>query len=462
MRSPLFRRLCWTALVLLTATGFCVDWILRSNLALARMRVDVLVVLLGSVGIALIIGFLVARSLTTRVGRLKRLSEGLPGGTLRDRPSADSDDDLASLERSLAGVATELNRLLDRLELESARREAILSGMAEGVLAVDRDLRVTFCNSAFLQAVNFRGAAFEGLRLLELARDPELHELLRAVMADGEPRKRHLQLSAANARAFEVAASTLAMPSGAGAIAILHDTTELERLEQVRKDFVANVSHELRTPLAGVIGYADTLLDGALEDLANNRRFVEVIRSNAVRLTSIASDLLVLAELESGTDAEPEIVSVRGVLESTLTTLESEARLWKVTLVREEIGEVYVPGSRLRVEQALLNLLANAIKFNRPGGEVRVRAEERDGRVAIIIADTGVGIPFQDLPRIFERFYRVDRARSRQVGGTGLGLSIVKHAIERMRGAISVESQLGKGSTFTVLLPAASAPEIVI
>jgi two-component system phosphate regulon sensor histidine kinase PhoR len=221
---------------------------------------------------------------------------------------------------------------------------------------------------------------------------------------------------------------------------------------------VANVSHELRTPLAGIIGYSDTLLDGALEDAQHRTRFVEVIRANAVRLGSIASDLLVLSELESGTDPpEPEIISVRAVLEAAAETVEGEARARGVRLLREEIQDVFAAGSRLRLEQALLNLLANAIKFNRPGGEVRVHVACRpDGQIAIVVADTGVGIPSEDLPRVFERFYRVDKARSRQVGGTGLGLSIVKHVVERMNGTVHVESQLGKGSVFTLLLPAAT------
>jgi two-component system, OmpR family, phosphate regulon sensor histidine kinase PhoR len=248
------------------------------------------------------------------------------------------------------------------------------------------------------------------------------------------------------------------MPSGRGVITIFHDITDLERLEQVRKDFVANVSHELRTPLAGIIGYADTLLDGALDDVANRRKFVDIIRSNAVRLGSIAADLLVLSELESGAEsAEPEVVAVRGVLEAALLTVDAEARARDVQLVRGELPDVFVSGSRFRLEQALLNLLANAIKFNRPGGQVQVSAlDNEDGRVAIVVADTGVGIPSEDLPRIFERFYRVDKARSRQVGGTGLGLSIVKHVVERMNGTVGVESQLGKGTTFRILLPAAS------
>ena len=217
-------------------------------------------------------------------------------------------------------------------------------------------------------------------------------------------------------------------------------------MEQIRKDFVANVSHELRTPLAGIIGYAETLLDGALEDQKNKRQFVEIIRSNAVRLGSIAADLLVLSELESGVDPpEPDSISVSAVLDAVTLTVDAEARARNVSILREGSSNLYVAGGRLRLEQALLNIVANAIKFNRPGGEVRIATERRgDDQVAVMVSDTGVGIPFEDLPRIFERFYRVDKARSRQVGGTGLGLSIVKHVVERMNGKVTVKSQLAK------------------
>jgi len=438
--SSLFRRLFFAALVLVAVTLIAVNQTLMAGAVDAHARVQVLAISLGAALLALAVAFLVTRSLSLRVSRLKRVAEGLAGAASDQPLVSDSQDDLASLERSLTGVARELRTLVDRLRFESARREAMLAGMAEGVLAVDLDLRVTFCNQAFLRAIGFRGESFERLSLLELVRDPALHELIRGVVAKGEPGKLHFLLSDATPRSFEVHATPLAMASGRGAIAIFHDTTDLERLEQVRKDFVANVSHELRTPLAGIIGYSDTLLDGALDDAENRRRFVEVIRANAVRLGSIAADLLVLSELESGTDpSEPEVVSVRAVLDAALTTVEAEARARDVRLVREDIEDVYAAGSRLRLEQALLNLLANAIKFNRAGGEVRVRVETRgDGQIAIVVSDSGVGIPSQDLPRIFERFYRVDKARSRQVGGTGLGLSIVKHVVERMNGAVQV------------------------
>jgi two-component system phosphate regulon sensor histidine kinase PhoR len=297
----------------------------------------------------------------------------------------------------------------------------------------------------------------EGLPVLALVRDPSFLDLLSRVIVTHESIKQRMQLAAADGRAFEVQAAPLALRSRRGAIAILHDITDLERLERIRKDFVANVSHELRTPLTAIRGYAETLLDGALEDQENNRKFLEVIRSHAIRLNNIASDLLVLSELESGqVAAAPEPVPIHAALEAAIKTLESEARVRGVSMHVGDLGAGHVLGHRIRLEQAFVNLLDNAVKFNRPGGEVRVETSRTaEGKVRIAIADTGIGIPSEDLPRIFERFYRVDKARSREVGGTGLGLSIVKHVIERMNGCVTVESQLGKGSVFTVLLPLA-------
>jgi two-component system phosphate regulon sensor histidine kinase PhoR len=269
-----------------------------------------------------------------------------------------------------------------------------------------------------------------------------------------------LHLVSAGGRSYEVQAAPLAVGARRGALALFHDITDLERLERIRKDFVANVSHELRTPLTAIRGYAETLLDGALEDPQNNRKFVEVILAHAIRLNNISADLLVLSELESNRPApEPEPVPVRAAVEAALRTVESEARLRGVRVLGGAVDDTSILGHRTGLEQALVNLLDNAVKFNRPGGEVTLEARRNDGQVVIRVSDTGIGIPSEDLPRIFERFYRVDKGRSREVGGTGLGLSIVKHAVERMHGEVRVDSQVGKGSTFTVLLPAARPVE---
>jgi two-component system, OmpR family, phosphate regulon sensor histidine kinase PhoR len=290
-------------------------------------------------------------------------------------------------------------------------------------------------------------------------RDPDFLEMLRTAVSSGGSTKRRMHLTAADGRSFEVQAAPLAGPSGSGAMVILHDITDLERLERVRKDFVANVSHELRTPLTAIRGYAETLLDGALDDPDHRRQFVEIIQSHAIRLNNIAADLLTLSELESGRPPlAPSRLSVLGILEAAMHTVESEAVMREVQLGWGTMEDLYVMGNKIKLEQAFVNLLDNAVKFNRPGGEVWVEARRAAaGKVAITIADTGIGIPSEELPRIFERFYRVDKARSREVGGTGLGLSIVKHVIEQMAGAVSVESQLGKGSKFVVALPEAQS-----
>lgn len=420
-----------------------------------QVRFQTLGIALMASVVALAIAAVVSISLARRVTRLKRFAEDLLQSSTPQRPMVHSDDELGQLEQSLMDVAAQLRESVDRWKLESARREAILAGMAEGVLAVDRDLRVIFCNNAFARAVGAKRPVRERVPLMELVRDTEISGLLGTVLATNETVKRHLRIAAANGRAFEVQAGPVATPAGGGALAIFYDMTDIERTEQVRRDFVANVSHEMRTPLAAIVGYAETLLDGALDDPENNARFIEIIRNNAIRLNSIASDLLTLSELESGNlPGDPEPVAVREVLENTVAAVASEAQAREVRVVIGEVQNAQVRGHRFRLEQALLNLVVNAIKFNRSGGHVRLEAHRNgDGHVHIAVFDSGVGIPSQDLPRIFERFYRVDKARSRQVGGTGLGLSIVKHVVERMAGTVVVESQLGRGSTFTVVLP---------
>jgi two-component system phosphate regulon sensor histidine kinase PhoR len=423
--------------------------------AVAAVRWRILAASLGAALVVLTVAFVFSRSFTRRIDRLKAFAEHLveSGGT--GGLASDADDELGSLARSLDRAASQHRELVDRLSLESARREAILASMVEGVLAVDSELRVIFCNQSFAYAVGAKGPVRERLPLLELVRDPELLDTLTQVLVTGEPAKRRLELSMSAGRAFEVQVAPLAAPSRRGAIAILHDVSDLERLERVRKDFVANVSHELRTPLTAIRGYAETLLDGALDDQENNRRFLEVIRAHAIRLNNIASDLLTLSELESRNPlAEPERVSLVAALDSALHTVEAEARIRDVKIHSGPLEAVFVMGDRMRLEQALINLLDNAIKFNRQGGEVSVMAgPAEDGKARVTVSDTGVGIPSEDLSRIFERFYRSDKARSREMGGTGLGLAIVKHIVERLKGSIEVESTLGKGSTFTVILP---------
>ncbi len=391
------------------------------------------------------------RELTAFADTMPELSRPRP----RLRPG---DDELGDLARVLSRTAPRLEEVLNGLSTELARREAILASMTEGVLAVDAKLRVSFHNEFFSRAVATHGIS-EGVPLIKVLRDPALFELLKRVVDTGETLSQRVKMSVGEERTFEVYATPLASHSSRGALAILHDITPLERLERVKRDFVANVSHEFRTPLATITGYAETLLDGGLDDKRNRRKFVEVIQANSVRLNNLAADLITLSQLEAGwPEAQPAPIHIGEVIHNAISTLEPVARLNGITLRLQEIEDVEVLGHRIHFEQALVNLVDNAIKFNKPSGEVCVKAVRiSNDHVEISVSDTGIGIPREDQSRIFERFYRVDKARSRQVGGTGLGLSIVRHAVEQMGGSVKVTSEFGKGSCFTITLPQLSS-----
>ncbi|HWF08814.1 MAG TPA: ATP-binding protein [Bryobacteraceae bacterium] len=412
---------------------------------------------LGIAG-AIILTWIFSRAIDWRIQRLKVFAEHVLDATNIDEPLPEESEESALLNQSLRRMASRIRELVERLSLESIRRDVILKSMVEGVLAVDHQMRVLFCNQALSNALGIKQLVEENTPLLGLVRDPQFVNLISSVLASGETVKTRLQFTADEASVFEVYAAPLSVPPHRGALVILHDITGLERLERVRRDFVANVSHELRTPLTAIRGYAETLLSGAISDTEHNRRFVEIIQAHAIRLNNIAADLLTLSDLESGRrDVQPAQISVEEAVNTALLTVEPEARIRGVRLTRGSVRDALITGHAIRLEQALVNLLDNAVKFNQPGGEARIDAGLNvDGAVFITVSDTGSGMPSEDLPRIFERFYRVDRARSREVGGTGLGLSIVRHVVERMDGSIKVESRLGKGSTFTILLPQAS------
>lgn len=402
---------------------------------------------------AIAIPWAVSRAWSRRVMALTSYAGEIPGAPAsRPRP-AFHDDELGELARSLARTASQVEVLVERLRTELGRREAILGSMTDAVLAVDARLNVSFCNEAFVRAAGH--AITEGVQLLNVFRDPGLVEMLRRVINSGETVQQRLSIAAQEDHWFDVYATPLAGPAPHSAIAILHDVTPMVRVERAQRDFVANVSHEFRTPLATITGYAETLLDNAWDDAAGRRRFLEIIQATSVRLTHIAADLITLSQLDAGgarSRAAPILVDE--VVSSAVRAVEPVAGTRGISIETREICSARILGHRIALEQALVNLLDNGIKFSPPGSAVVVRARVAAAdRVEISVADAGIGIPAEDLTRIFERFYRVDKARSREVGGTGLGLSIVQHAVEQMHGTIHVDSQLGKGSCFTITLP---------
>jgi two-component system phosphate regulon sensor histidine kinase PhoR len=382
--------------------------------------------------------------------------EGLLGAKTASAADAGGDE-MDALAASLELAGRQVHVVVESLQRESTRLESILGSMVEAVVAVDPLLRITFVNRAFADLMGVSWPVPPGTPLVHVVRDQVLAAMFNAAFDEAAPQRRKLVLAAAGARSFDVQIGPLAGDPQRGAIAMLYDISEMERLERARKDFVANVSHELRTPLTAISGYAETLLDGALDDPANGRKFVEIILSKARQLTSIATDLLILSSLEGGKPPSAEPVVLHESLDSAIRTVDALARSREVQLICNGARHLAVMGYDVRLEQVFVNLLENAIKFNRPGGEVRVEIVREGDNAVVRVADTGMGIPSRDLPRIFERFYRVDKARSRATGGTGLGLAIVKHAIEQMGGSVDVESDFGHGSVFTVTLPAVSA-----
>jgi two-component system phosphate regulon sensor histidine kinase PhoR len=371
-----------------------------------------------------------------------------------------SPDETGTLARALNSLADRLRDRLVALERERAKVGAILDGMVEGVVAVDQRDHVILLNERARAMLGVPPGADLDRPFLEVIRNAELHRVLREVrgVAPGEPLRRELRLGDRGECRVQVNAVPLRLTATErGAVMVLHDVTELRRLEQVRTEFMANVSHELRTPLTAIQGYLETLLGGALEDPAHARPFLEIVARHTGRLRRLLEDLTDLSNLELGRVAlRVEPVPVAEVVESVLGIIRPRAQQAQVGLdAGVEPGVPPVRADRDRLAQILVNLVDNAVKFTPPGGRVTVRARAVDGWVELAVVDTGVGIPPEDLPRVTERFYRVDRARSRELGGTGLGLAIVKHLVLALGGRLDIASTPGQGTTVRVTLAAA-------
>ena len=409
--------------------------------------------------LALGLGYLFTRSLTGRIESIRKFSEKVAHGNLDARVKEVATDELGSLAESLNTTADELQGTIDALREEKNRVAAILEGMRAGVLAIDSEGRITLMNPVLGRILQADLRESLSKKVTEVVRNAELKGILDRVLADKKEATAVVDMAVGTRRSFEVVAVPLGeagLASG-GVVAVLHDITRLKELENIRKDFVANVSHELRTPLTSIRGFAETLLDGALEDRNNNRRFVEIIKSHALRLSDLTMDLLTLATLESESfQLKPEKIDLPALVHEVLESFRPVALIKRHELEAViEAGLPPVKADRDRIRQVLINLLDNAAKFTQEEGKISLEVRlntERTG-VELHVKDRGIGIPPSDLPRIFERFYRVDKARSREQGGTGLGLSIVKHIVEAHRGLVSVESTMGQGSDFCVTLP---------
>jgi two-component system phosphate regulon sensor histidine kinase PhoR len=354
-------------------------------------------------------------------------------------------------------------RLRDKirdLEQEQAKATAILDGMVEGVIAVDGHNAILLMNERARAMFALGQGAVPRKPFLEVIRNADLHEVLRQSRAGEGVIRRELAVATPVERRVEVSGVRLALGGQeVGVVMVLHDVTELRRLEQVRTEFVANVSHELRTPLTAIQGYLETLLGGALEEPQNARRFLEVVFRHTQRLGRLLNDLTDLSNIELGkVTLQLDAVRLGDVVESVLAIVRPRAERGRVVLLTDVAPDLPpVHADHDRLVQILLNLVDNAVKYTLADGRVTVGVRRAGaGMVAVSVADTGIGIPRADLPRITERFYRVDKARSRELGGTGLGLAIVKHLVLAHGGELTIDSEHGRGTIVSFTVPVAA------
>jgi two-component system, OmpR family, phosphate regulon sensor histidine kinase PhoR len=398
---------------------------------------------------------LVSRGFSDRVERLREFSRRVAEGDFRALPGDGSGDALEMLGASLNQTAARMDRAIRTLTEERNLSSAILGSMVEGVAVVNGAERLVFANQGFADILELDVPPKSGSALVEIVRQTEMIEAVRQVLA-GEPRV-EAEIVTGTLRQHFFAATVAAVRAGetSGAVVVLHDITELRKLERVRRDFVANVSHEFKTPLTAIQGFSETLLAGAIDDPQNRERFLGIILEHSRRLARLTDDLLKLSQMDADRlELEIRRVSVAELIESCLETAQHRAAEKDIRVYLSQSNELPdIAGDRRRLAEVLQNLLDNATQYTLPGGRITLSAEVREADVVFTVSDTGIGIPKADQSRIFERFYRVDAARSREAGGTGLGLAIAKHLVEVHGGRIWVESEIGQGSQFNFSVP---------
>jgi two-component system phosphate regulon sensor histidine kinase PhoR len=426
---------------------------------IAAMRSHVLWAGLIIVICVSLLSLLISRSISLPIVSMRRVAQSFARGQFNVRAPAAVATELDDLAKALNEMATQLGDRILTITRQRNELETVLSSMTEGVFAVDTGGRIVSINRAAAQLLSIDPSKAQGRTVEETVRNLSLQQFVRETLASDKPTEGDVSFPADDGRFFRVQGARLIDPGGerAGAVVVLNDMTRIHRLENLRRDFVANVSHELKTPVTSIQGFAEALQEGGIADPEQMRRYVSIIVKHSQRLNAIIDDLLSLSRLEDGSERRAisfERHPLKTVLQAAidLSAIKAEQKQIQVTLFCDE--EIRARVNAPLLEQAVVNLIDNAVKYSEPGAAVEVRADQRQGQTAISVRDTGCGIPAEHLSRIFERFYVVDKSRSRKLGGTGLGLAIVKHIAQVHGGHVTVESMPGQGSTFTIYLPA--------
>jgi two-component system phosphate regulon sensor histidine kinase PhoR len=417
-------------------------------------------IILGGIGFTLlfplILGIVVLSRMTEPVLELQKMAKKISQGDLSARVRFFGSDELAELGLVFNSMAQQLSDSFTTIHDEKHTLEVILENLMDGILVIDRHLKLLLANPAAQTILGITAKNAGGRPVLEVVLNHHLLQLIQEVNRYQESVESELVIHYPDNKQIQVFLAPLKDKQGRlfGSIAMLHDLTRLRRLERVRQDFVANVSHELRTPITSIKIMTETLLNGAWQKQEIFLRYLQSINSESDRLTALINDLLALAKLDAKVEASRtpvDLVALIHEMEERFVSVPGKTPHFAINLPEAELPPVY--GNRDQLKQVLINLLDNAFKYTPPDGQVRVSAWPDSDMIKVAVADTGMGIPPEDLDRIFERFYRVDKAHSREIGGTGLGLSIVKNIIEAHGGRVEVESSLGRGSVFSFTVP---------
>ena len=426
--------------------------------ALWEILSHILAVSLLTAVLLAIASLIIARRFVKPLEQLSHDAEWFARGDLGHRLSSADSEEVGGLAETLNQMAADLEDKLNTVVRQRNERDAILSSMVEGVLAIDGDERLLRMNEAAARLLGVDAARAEGRSLPEIVRSIDLHKLVAAVISTQQPVEGEVVLRDREPRFLHVHGTVLRdAPEGRnGALLVIHDVTGLKRLESVRRDFVANVSHELKTPVTSIQGYVETLLDGAMNDPEQREKFLKIVAKQTERLHAILEDLLMLARVEQEGEKPQNVLargSLRGVLEAAVAACAAKAEEKNMHVELTCPTELTASMNTSLLEQAVVNLIENAIAYSPPGQTVEISGLAGEQEIEIRVRDHGCGISREHLPRIFERFYRVDKSRSRDSGGTGLGLAIVKHIVQIHGGRTAVESIPAEGSTFSIFLP---------
>ena len=427
----------------------------RVKSILATTRHTILLSLLFGLCLAFVLGSLLTKSLVRPINRFIYASGKFSKGEFHHRIYLDSSDELGELAVTLNSMAQHIEEKISLVEIQNQQLRAIFQSMVEGIMVLDKQAAFVTMNPSTERMFGIHQSQAKGKTFLEVIPNNDIADVIHQVLNTNVVVSRELTLVWPIHKMLQLNAAPI-MAGGAvtGCLIVAHDVTEIRKLETMRTDFVANVSHELKTPLTSIKGFVETLLEGALDDKEHAAHFLKIIQEHTDRLNNLINDLLDLSYLESKeVSIQKTPVNLKALVDNVLAGFSVPIKKKSIEVKNEISSDVVASIDKAKIEQVFTNLIDNAIKFNKEKGRLIVSAQKAEGKIIIWVKDSGLGIPAKDLPRIFERFYRVDKARSRDMGGTGLGLSIVKHIVELHGGTVGVESTEGLGSQFCFTLP---------